>query len=76
MDAIRIENVRKVFGGTVTALDGLDLEIGAGELFFLLGASGCGKMTLLRRIAGRHASQRNRPCPIICRQAKERKVFK
>ena len=52
MEAIRIENVRKVFGGNVTALDGLDLEIGAGELFFLLGASGCGKTTLLRCIAG------------------------
>lgn len=52
MEAIRIENVRKVFGGAVVALDGVDLEIGAGELFFLLGASGCGKSTLLRCIAG------------------------
>ncbi len=52
MEAIRIEKVRKVFGGEVVALDGLDLEIGAGELFFLLGASGCGKTTLLRCIAG------------------------
>lgn len=52
MEVIRIENVRKVFGGKVTALDGLDLEIEAGELFFLLGASGCGKTTLLRCIAG------------------------
>jgi iron(III) transport system ATP-binding protein len=52
MEAIRIENVRKVFGGTVTALDGLNLEIRPGELFFLLGASGCGKTTLLRCIAG------------------------
>jgi iron(III) transport system ATP-binding protein len=52
MEAIRIENVCKVFGGTVTALDGLDLEIRPGELFFLLGGSGCGKTTLLRCIAG------------------------
>ena len=52
MEAIRIENVRKVFGGKVIALDGLDLAIGAGELFFLLGGSGCGKTTLLRCIAG------------------------
>ncbi len=52
MEAIRIENVRKVFGGEVVALNGVDLEIGAGELFFLLGASGCGKTTLLRCIAG------------------------
>jgi len=52
MEAIRIENVRKVFSGSVVALDGVNLEIGAGELFFLLGASGCGKTTLLRCIAG------------------------
>lgn len=52
METIRIEGVTKVFGGAVRALDGLDLEIGAGELFFLLGGSGCGKTTLLRCIAG------------------------
>jgi iron(III) transport system ATP-binding protein len=55
MEAIRIEKVTKVFGGTVTALDGLDLEIAPGELFFLLGGSGCGKTTLLRCIAGLEA---------------------
>ena len=55
MEAIRIEKVSKVFGGTVTALDGLDLEIAPGELFFLLGGSGCGKTTLLRCIAGLEA---------------------
>jgi iron(III) transport system ATP-binding protein len=51
MAGIRIKNLTKCFGSTV-ALDGVNLEIAAGELFFLLGPSGCGKTTLLRSIAG------------------------
>ena len=53
MISIRISQLTKRFGQT-TALHGLDLAIGAGELFFLLGPSGCGKTTLLRSIAGFH----------------------
>ncbi len=51
MISIRIQQLTKRFG-PATALDGLSLEIGAGELFFLLGPSGCGKTTLLRSLAG------------------------
>jgi iron(III) transport system ATP-binding protein len=51
MESIRAESVVKNFG-TVRALDGINLTIEPGELFFLLGASGCGKTTLLRCIAG------------------------
>jgi len=51
MISIRIQNLTKRFG-PVTALSHLDLEIGPGELFFLLGPSGCGKTTLLRSLAG------------------------
>jgi len=38
--------------GPVTALDGLHLTIGSGELFVLLGGSGSGKTTLLRTLGG------------------------
>ncbi|MEO1236298.1 MAG: ABC transporter ATP-binding protein [Planctomycetota bacterium] len=51
MNPITIRSLRKEFGKTV-AVDGIDLDIAAGQLFFLLGPSGCGKTTLLRMIAG------------------------
>lgn len=38
--------------GAVTALDRLDLQIGSGEMFVLLGGSGSGKTTLLRALGG------------------------
>ncbi len=51
MESIRAESVVKSFGSTL-ALDEISLLVEPGELFFLLGASGCGKTTLLRCIAG------------------------
>jgi ABC-type Fe3+/spermidine/putrescine transport system ATPase subunit len=48
---VTIEGVSKRFG-TVDAVDHVDLEIRRGELFALLGGSGCGKTTLLRMLAG------------------------
>jgi putative spermidine/putrescine transport system ATP-binding protein len=49
--AVRLRGLRKAYGDVV-AVDGVDLEIAAGEFFTLLGPSGSGKTTTLRLIAG------------------------
>lgn len=48
---ITLRGIVKRFG-TTTVVNHTDLEIASGEMFFLLGASGCGKTTLLRMLAG------------------------
>lgn len=56
---LRIEGVVKTFG-TFRAVDGVSLDINAGEFFALLGPSGCGKTTLLRMLAGFEAPDEGR----------------
>lgn len=48
---IEIRDVSKQFGD-FTAVDSVSLQIERGELFSILGGSGCGKTTLLRMLAG------------------------
>ncbi|MHB0769951.1 ABC transporter ATP-binding protein [Bradyrhizobium sp. 5.13L] len=56
---LRIEGVAKTFG-PFRAVDGVSLDIKAGEFFALLGPSGCGKTTLLRMLAGFEAPDEGR----------------
>lgn len=49
--AVRVQNLVRSYEGR-RVLDGLDLEIHAGEFIALLGRSGSGKSTLLRALAG------------------------
>lgn len=48
--AITLEAIGKRFPGGTQAVQGLSLEIAAGELVVLIGPSGCGKSTVLRMI--------------------------
>lgn len=53
--AVSCREVTKVFEHTspeVLAVDGINLDIAAGEFLVILGPSGCGKSTLLSMIAG------------------------
>jgi iron(III) transport system ATP-binding protein len=52
MTPVSIREVSKSYDGVTPVLDRVSLDIAAGEMFFLLGGSGCGKTTLLRLVAG------------------------
>jgi NitT/TauT family transport system ATP-binding protein len=55
MSAVSLRGVSKTFGTgshAVTALADVDLEVARGEFVCLIGASGCGKSTILNLVAG------------------------
>jgi NitT/TauT family transport system ATP-binding protein len=49
--SLRAEDVTLAYGGRAV-VQGLDLEVAAGEVLVVVGPSGCGKSTLLRAFAG------------------------
>jgi putative ABC transport system ATP-binding protein len=52
---LRARGLRREYGkgeGLVRAVDGVDLDIGAGETVAVMGPSGCGKSTLLHLLGG------------------------
>ena len=52
---IALSNIAKIYRSrsrTVTALEGVSLEVADGEFVCIVGPSGCGKSTLLRIVAG------------------------
>jgi iron(III) transport system ATP-binding protein len=57
--SVKFESVTKILGQS-KAVDNLTLNIGGGELFFLLGPSGCGKTTALRLVAGFYSPDEGR----------------
>ncbi len=52
MAGIEIRGLTRQFQSGFWALEGVDLEVGPGELLVLVGPSGSGKTTLLRLVAG------------------------
>ena len=70
MVSVKFDAVTKILGQS-RAVDKLTLEIGAGELFFLLGPSGCGKTTALRTVAGFYMPDEGR---ILFNDQDERRV--
>lgn len=49
---VRVDELRKTYdGGSITALDGLNLSVDRGEMVAVMGPSGSGKSTLLQLVA-------------------------
>src|SRR4051812_25763844 len=57
LPVLQVEGLRKAYGTNV-ALDGVDLEVAAGEIVGLLGPNGAGKTTLVSIVAGLRGADR------------------
>ncbi len=55
--ALRFQGIRLAFDSGRPVLDGLDLQIGASRSLGIVGASGCGKSSLMRLLLRLHAPQ-------------------
>lgn len=53
MSLIEMKNIKKSFGG-VTALKGINFEVGSNEVVGVMGDNGAGKSTLIKIITGLH----------------------
>jgi multiple sugar transport system ATP-binding protein len=60
MARIRIDDVHKTYPNGYVAAKGIDIDILDGEFMVLVGASGCGKSTTLRMVAGLETPTRGR----------------
>ena len=56
---IRVENLRTGFGDFIVH-ENVSFEIRRGEVFAILGGSGCGKTVLLKHMIGLRTSRRRR----------------
>ena len=52
MASLKLENVKKIYGSNVIAVNDFNLDIKDKEFIVFVGPSGCGKSTTLRMIAG------------------------